>query len=78
AGPVRHLLGPVPVHEQPTPGTGGGPRPELKYTEALLRAEFAELSIERLESYDTELVEGTGHVGRSALIDLIATKPTHG
>ncbi|MEO1060533.1 MAG: class I SAM-dependent methyltransferase [Actinomycetota bacterium] len=64
--------------EQVAYGTGGGPRPELKYTEALLRAEFAELSIERLESYDTELVEGTGHVGRSALIDLIATKPAHG
>ena len=45
------------------------------YTEDLLREAFAGFEIERLESYDTEIVEGTGHAGMSALIDLGARKP---
>ncbi|MEM9714318.1 MAG: methyltransferase domain-containing protein [Actinomycetota bacterium] len=61
--------------EQVAYGTGGGPRPELKYTEALLRTAFAGFTIDRLEGYDTEIAEGSGHLGMSALIDLVATKP---
>ena len=54
----------------------GGPRAEANlYTEALLRASFADLEILALESYDTEIDEGGGHAGMSALIDLIARKP---
>lgn len=64
--------------EQVAYGTGGGPRPELKYTEELLREAFADLTIERLVGYDTTIEEGSGHVGMSALIDLIATKPSPG
>ncbi len=54
--------------------TGGPPVAENMYTEALLREAFEGLEIERLACYDSEIREGTGHVGRSALIDLIAKK----
>jgi len=56
-------------------GTGGPPDPANLYTDELLRAAFAGMDIERLESYEAEIAEGTGHVGMSALIDLIANKP---
>jgi cyclopropane fatty-acyl-phospholipid synthase-like methyltransferase len=59
--------------EQVALGTGGPPDPAHMYTEALLRDAFAGMDIERLESYDAVIEEGTGHSGRSALIDLIAT-----
>ncbi|MFV0526155.1 MAG: SAM-dependent methyltransferase [Acidimicrobiales bacterium] len=56
-------------------GTGGPPIPENLYTEAMLRSAFGGLRIEHLASYTAELEEGSGHVGPSALIDLIARKP---
>lgn len=61
--------------EQVDYGTGGPPVRDNMYTEQLLSEAFADLEIERLESYDAEIDEGSGHVGMSALIDLIATKP---
>lgn len=60
--------------EQLECGTGGPPVAELMYTEELLREAFSGTEIELLDSYDTEIREGTGHVGRSALIDLVARK----
>jgi cyclopropane fatty-acyl-phospholipid synthase-like methyltransferase len=60
--------------EQLDYGTGGPPFPEFMYTEVLLRTAFQEMSIEQLDTYDAELDEGAGHVGRSALIDLVARK----
>lgn len=61
--------------EQPRYGTGGPKAPELLYTEALLRNAFAALQIERLSVHDSEISEGSGHHGISALIDLVARKP---
>lgn len=61
--------------EQLAYGTGGPPVAENMYTNELLADSFADFTIERLESYDAEIEEGTGHVGMSALIDLVATKP---
>ena len=52
--------------------TGGPPDAGRMYTEDLLHASFADCEIETLESYDTELQEGPGHNGMSALIDLVA------
>ena len=60
--------------EQLEYGTGGPPIAENMYTKELLQQAFAGLEIERLASYDKEIREGTGHVGPSALIDLIARK----
>ncbi|MEM9321153.1 MAG: class I SAM-dependent methyltransferase [Pseudomonadota bacterium] len=56
-------------------GTGGPPDPARMYTSDLLRESFAGWHIERLAEYEKELDEGAGHSGRSALIDLIASKP---
>jgi cyclopropane fatty-acyl-phospholipid synthase-like methyltransferase len=61
--------------EQVANRTGGPTDPAHCYTEAMLREAFAGLEIERLESYDAVLDEGTGHSGISALIDLVARKP---
>lgn len=55
--------------------TGGPPRIEHMYTEALLREFFAGLQIVHLREHEDVLCEGTKHVGRSALIDLVARKP---
>jgi SAM-dependent methyltransferase len=55
--------------------TGGPPDVERLYTEELLRTAFADCEIETLASYETELQEGAGHSGMSALIDLVARRP---
>lgn len=55
-------------------GTGGPPDADYMYTEDLLSGAFGGLTIERLEAYEAVIEEGTGHVGQSALIDLIAQK----
>jgi SAM-dependent methyltransferase len=60
--------------EQVALGTGGPPDPAAMYTEDLLRDAFGDMDISRLESYDAVVEEGVGHSGRSALIDLIATR----
>lgn len=61
--------------EQVDYGTGGPPVRENMYTEEFLDAAFPGLETERLAAYNTEIVEGTGHAGMSALIDLVARKP---
>ena len=60
--------------EQIEYGTGGPSDPAHLYDEALLRDAFAAMEIEVLDAYDTTLVEGAGHSGMSALIDLVARK----
>lgn len=56
-------------------GTGGPSKAELLYTKPLLQAAFNDMQVMRLATYESHLQEGSGHVGRSALIDLIARKP---
>jgi 2-polyprenyl-3-methyl-5-hydroxy-6-metoxy-1,4-benzoquinol methylase len=61
--------------EQVDYGTGGPPRRDHMYTAKWLRAQFAGWDIEHFSLHDDELSEGTGHRGRSALIDLVARRP---
>ena len=61
--------------EQVALGTGGPPHAANMYTDALLRDAFAGWRIDRLASYERDVQEGRGHSGKSALIDLVATKP---
>jgi cyclopropane fatty-acyl-phospholipid synthase-like methyltransferase len=56
--------------------TGGPPQVEHMYTEALLRSAFGDLDILHLREHEDVLNEGSKHVGRSALIDLVVRKPT--
>lgn len=62
-----------------TPGqvdlaTGGPPHRENMYDTAMLRSAFGHMRILRLAEYEATISEGTGHHGRSALIDLIADR----
>jgi len=53
-------------------GTGGPSVLSHLYTPELLRESFANLHIRVLDEYETELAEGDGHKGRSAVIGLVA------
>jgi cyclopropane fatty-acyl-phospholipid synthase-like methyltransferase len=55
--------------------TGGPPQADHMYTEPLLREAFAGWEILHLAEHEDVLNEGIKHVGRSALIDLVARKP---
>jgi cyclopropane fatty-acyl-phospholipid synthase-like methyltransferase len=62
-----------------TPGqveyrTGGPPQASHMYTAAMLEEAFAGLEILHLREHEDVLSEGTKHVGRSALIDLVARR----
>ena len=55
-------------------GTGGPSVLSHLYTPEMLRVAFGNLDIQVLEEYETELAEGEGHKGRSAVICLVATR----
>jgi SAM-dependent methyltransferase len=55
--------------------TGGPSRAESLYTRELLEEAFGDFDDLNIREHDSEIVEGTGHAGMSALIDLIAWKP---
>lgn len=56
--------------------TGGPSRVENMYTTDLLKSAFAGFDIQELRAYQRHVDEGKGHSGMSALIDLVARKPT--
>lgn len=55
--------------------TGGPSAIENLYTEEQLRSELAGLEMVSIESHDSEMNEGVGHKGLSAVIDVVARKP---
>jgi hypothetical protein len=57
-------------------GTGGPPLRENMYTREWLGVQFRDWDILELKAYDAEIHEGHGHRGMSALIDLVARKPS--
>ena len=66
------LLGYTP--KQLEYGTGGPSVLSHLYTQEMLREAFGELDIKLLDEYETDLAEGEGHKGMSALIGLVATR----
>ena len=56
-------------------GTGGPPHVAHLYTREMLDQAFRDFEILVLEEREDWLEEGTKHVGRSALVDLVARKP---
>ena len=62
-------------HEQLRYNTGGPGKREHLYDEALLLQAFAGYEVLDLRTYETDLAEGSGHHGRSALVGLTARKP---
>ncbi len=71
-GGVLILVGYAP--KQLEYGTGGPSVLSHLYTPKMLREEFDRLNIQVLEEYETELAEGDGHKGRSAVIGLVAVR----
>jgi SAM-dependent methyltransferase len=71
-GGVLMLLGYTP--QQIVHRTGGPGIDAHLYTAALLREACAGMAIERIEEFEAELAEGSSHVGRSALIGLVARR----
>jgi SAM-dependent methyltransferase len=55
--------------------TGGPSAVENLYTEPMLREAFADWEIVLLREHEDSIEEGCAHIGRSALIDLVARKP---
>jgi 2-polyprenyl-3-methyl-5-hydroxy-6-metoxy-1,4-benzoquinol methylase len=60
--------------EQIAYATGGPRQAENLYTADMLRSAFAALTIVHLREHDDVILEGNGHAGMSALIDLVARK----
>lgn len=56
--------------------TGGPSSAENMYTESLLRQWFGDWHIRHMREHEDVITEGAHHHGLSALIDLIAEKPT--
>lgn len=54
--------------------TGGPSQIENLYTRTLLEQAFADFSSVEIREYDSEIHEGPGHGGMSALIDLVGRK----
>jgi SAM-dependent methyltransferase len=54
--------------------SGGPGKRDHLYTPELLREAFAALEIVELRTYEAELAEGTAHVGRAALVGLVARR----
>lgn len=55
-------------------GTGGPKKLDQLYTKELLLEFFGDFKELAIEEYDAEVDEGEGHVGMSALVDLIGRK----
>ena len=66
------LLGYTP--KQLEYGTGGPSVLSHLYTPQLLQDAFGSLVIQTLDEYETQLAEGDGHKGRSAVIGLVASR----
>jgi cyclopropane fatty-acyl-phospholipid synthase-like methyltransferase len=60
--------------EQLRYATGGPEIVENLYTEEILREAFADMSSLHIRAHDSSILEGSAHVGMSALIDVVATK----
>jgi hypothetical protein len=57
-------------------GTGGPGSPELFVSEAILRRELEGLEVLRATECERDVIEGTGHSGRGAVVQFLARKPS--
>lgn len=55
-------------------GSRGGPPPEMLYTAAMLRDDFAGAVFERIEETDIALDEGSRHKGRASVVRLVVRR----
>ncbi len=76
--PGGHLILEAYTPDQVGRGTGGPPVPELTMTLAGLERELTGLTIERGEELLRSVVEGPGHTGDGAVVQVIARRPLEG
>jgi hypothetical protein len=57
-------------------GTGGPPTPETTMTLDALRSELAGLELVHAQELDRDVIEGPGHTGCGAVVQVIARKPS--
>lgn len=55
-------------------GTGGPPVAELMLTEAIARSAFSSLTLQRCEELERPVVEGIGHTGQAAVLQVVGRK----
>ncbi len=55
-------------------GTGGPPSLEMLYTAYMLEQDFAGCDFLTLEEVETEISEGSGHKGASAVVNMVARR----
>lgn len=60
--------------ERRAAGSRGGPPPEMLYSEALLRDDFAGATFELIEEADIALDEGNRHKGRASVVRLVVRR----
>lgn len=56
-------------------GTGGPKDASLLYSAEALREDFSTLELLRAEELEREVVEGQGHTGRAAVVQVVARRP---
>lgn len=56
-------------------GTGGPGAPEMMMSAAQLREELAGMDFQHLQELERDVIEGTFHTGRAAVVQLIAARP---
>lgn len=59
-------------------GTGGPPSVDMLYHPQMLRDDFSGLTVQHLLALEREVIEGIGHTGLGAVVQLIACKETAG
>jgi hypothetical protein len=65
----------TPKHvEKRAAGSRGGPPPEMLYTEAMLRDDFAGATFEFIEEADVVLDEGSRHTGQASVVRLVVRR----
>ncbi|MCB1691556.1 MAG: class I SAM-dependent methyltransferase [Pseudomonadales bacterium] len=73
--PGGHLIFESYRPEQVNYGTGGPPIPEFMMTMDDVRGDFGALTFLHAEAREREVVEGRGHSGLAAVVQLLAAKP---
>lgn len=60
------------IRLQKTEGSGGPRNSDMLFDQEMLTEDFGDLDIQRLDTREREIAEGKGHLGRGAVIQMLA------